>query len=159
MIAAVACYQDYRYDKICNWLMGIGLAAGISYQLIAEGGYGAAVCLGGWVVVFFLTFPLFALGMIGAGDIKLFMVCAGFLGWRDGIVFLFFSFLIGAFFSILKMIHHKNVMNCIRCLAVYVREIFMTSEWLLYEKGTKEKSIHLSGPVLLALLVQLGGIV
>lgn len=159
MIAAIACYQDYRYDKICNWLIGIGLAAGISYRLIAEGGYGAAACLCGWGVVFFLTFPLFVLGMIGAGDIKLFMVCAGFLGWRGGIVFLFFSFLIGAFFSILKMIYHKNMMNCIRCLAVYIREVFMTSQWLLYEKGTKEKSIHLSGPVLLALLMQFGGII
>ena len=77
-LAAVVC--DLRSRRIPNALT-IGAAAVAFAMHGALGGWsGLLLALAGWVVGFALFFPLFALGGMGAGDVKLLAATGAWLG-------------------------------------------------------------------------------
>lgn len=114
----------------------------------------------GFLGIFLLTYPLFKLGMLGAGDGKLFAVCAGTMGINRGVAFLFCTFLVAAILAVLKMLYHRNFFQRFRYFFTYVGQAASTARLTVYEQdaaGKKENRIHLAGPALLALLIGLGG--
>lgn len=115
----------------------------------------------GFFSVFLLTYPVFKLGMLGAGDGKLFAVCAGAMGVNRGVAFLFCTFLVAAVLAVLKMLYHRNFLQRFRYFFTYAGQAVCTSRLTVYEQDTaerKESRIHLAGPALLALLLYLGGV-
>lgn len=106
-----------------------------------------------------LTFPLYRIGSVGAGDIKLIALCCGFLQ-RD-YIFLFSMLLFAAIFSIFKLVRNHMTMERLRYFASYVAEVRRSGKWSLYVSDQRELGrvgICMSGPVFLALLLQLGGV-
>ena len=157
----VACYQDYREGKIRNWLICAGLIWGICQQCVLNGQAGVLDFAEGLLGVLLITYPLFKLGMIGAGDVKLFAVCAGSLGIKRGMIFLGCTFLTAAIISLIKMFYHRNFLQRFRYFFRYVEQSVAAKQLFLYgTEGDKEPEIHipLAGPACLSILLCLGGL-
>lgn len=149
-----ACYQDYRYGRIANRLVLAVLLWGLCVQLQSYGAAGMIFWLVGGVLVLALTYPLFGLGTLGAGDVKLFAACAGAMGIKRGILFLCCTFLVAAVLSLQKMLFRHNLLQRFRYFFTYIGQTIQTAQLLPYEK---EDTIHLAGPAAFAVLLSLGG--
>ena len=97
MVAALV--SDARTKRIPNWLILAGLAAAILLRGLSGWGILLNTLLGAGVGLA-VTFPLFALGAIGAGDAKLFMVVGAFMGPRMFFTALLVSGVIGGLLGI-----------------------------------------------------------
>lgn len=82
-IAAIACVIDVRERRIPNWLTLGAAVAGFGYQLALEGPAGLVTAGAGWLVGLAIFFLPFALGGLGAGDVKLIAALGTWLGWHD----------------------------------------------------------------------------
>jgi prepilin peptidase CpaA len=71
--------HDVRERRIPNWLVLVGLAAGIGLR-VAAGAVPFGMGVAGAALALVLTFPLFLLRGMGGGDVKLFAVAGAFLG-------------------------------------------------------------------------------
>ncbi len=83
MIASVACATDLRTRRIPNVLTFGGAAAALVFHLFAQGGQGFFSAGTGWLVGVAVFFLPFALGGLGAGDIKLMAALGAWLGPQD----------------------------------------------------------------------------
>ena len=105
---AAAAFSDLCLGKIRNIQILLMLAAGAGWLAIHAPdkipGVAAAMAL-----TLALLLPFWQLGGMGAGDIKLLMVLAPFLGVQWYIVNFVFSFLIGAVFSAVLLIRYRDL--------------------------------------------------
>ncbi len=160
MVLAACCY-DYRCARIPNWLLLLMLAAGLARGCLERGLPGAAACAAEAAAVMCLFYPLFKIGAFGAGDVKLFGICAGWLPFGKIFWFLFLSLLIAAVFSLIKLLVERNAMERLAYFCEYVAEVAKSGSWHLYAENGREKrkaSICLSGPVLCSILFYWGGV-
>lgn len=76
LIASIACVLDLRTGRIPNVLTLGGSAAGLVTAACLQGAGGAGLHLAGWAIGLVIFLPVFVLGGLGAGDVKL-MACLG----------------------------------------------------------------------------------
>ena len=96
MILIAAVYTDYRQNRIPNWIIVFGLISGcfISYMY---GGIGMLLeGLLGMVLPIVLLYPVFVIGGMGAGDLKLFAVVGSYLGIKGITISFVSAFVVGA---------------------------------------------------------------
>ena len=77
---AVAVATDIHRRRIPNVLVAIMLGCGIVLHMSFLGGSGALPAFGGVVTGFLILIPFYALGGLGAGDVKLLAGVGSFLG-------------------------------------------------------------------------------
>lgn len=157
----IACYQDYKHGKIRNWLIYAGFIWSIYQRWILYGPKGLIGLVEGILCVFIITYPLFKLGMLGAGDVKLFAVCAGSMGLKEGLIFLGCTFLAAAVLSLIKMLYHRNFLQRFRYFFNYVKQAVDTrclTMYVYYSEKHPEIHICLAGPACLSMLLYLGGL-
>ncbi len=87
-------------------------------------GAAAALAAGFW---------LFHLRMMGAGDGKVMMVIAGYLGLRDGSRAIAAGFLAGAVWSLCRLWHDRSFRARLEFLFAYFVRIFQEKEWIMYD--------------------------
>ena len=83
IIGAAACATDLHSRRIPNWLTFGAAAAAIATQFAMGGQSGVQHAMGGWVTGLFLFMPMFLLGGMGAGDVKLLAALGAWLGAGD----------------------------------------------------------------------------
>lgn len=111
-----------------------------------------------------VLFPLYMIGVLGAGDIKLLAAVGSFFTVLDMAKCLILSFIIGAVFSLLKMLAEKNFLQRMQYLMSYFYEVFKYGKWKLYEQDIQDRKernqgkIHFALPVLLSVMLIRGGI-
>lgn len=71
---------DVRERRIPNWLVATGMLIGLLFHTFVLQGAGTAFALSGLAVGIVTLFPLYALGLMGAGDAKLMGMIGSFLG-------------------------------------------------------------------------------
>ena len=79
-VGMVACAFDIRTRRIPNALTFSVALAGLLFHAVASGSTGAQFAASGWVVGLLLLLPYFALGGMGAGDVKLVAALGAWLG-------------------------------------------------------------------------------
>lgn len=135
LIAAVL--MDFAYDRIYNGWILFGMIIGLSFRFLEyqwHGFYEAAVSM---LLSFVLLYPLYKIGGLGAGDVKLFLMLGSFVQWKELLSIIAASFIIGAVISIGKLLSEKNLRkDCQR---------YMSSK------------IHFALPVLLSAALWSGG--
>jgi prepilin peptidase CpaA len=80
ILGCIACVCDLRMRRIPNLLTFGGAALAIAYSLWVSGLGGLVTSAGGWMVGVALFLPMFVLGGMGAGDVKLAGCIGAWLG-------------------------------------------------------------------------------
>lgn len=155
-----ACYFDYRQSRIPNRLIIPGLVIGLFRAYGLEGGAGLLDFLIHAAVVIAAFYPLFRIGTIGAGDIKLFGLCAGYIPGDKILYFLFITLTIAAIISLIRFVRKADFRERFLYLFAYLKDVADSGEWHLYWTDMKEQKaagICMAGPVLLSVLIYAGG--
>jgi Flp pilus assembly protein protease CpaA len=153
--------MDYRSGRVPNKLVLSILMTGWIFGVYNEGIMGLIGYLRASMAVLAVFYPLYKIGTIGAGDIKLFSVTAGYLPGKAVIFFLMYSLLIAGIISVFKLLKGKNGRKRLYYSCSYIAEVLKTGKWQPYFKDAAEKrqaGICLSGPVFLSILLYLGGV-
>lgn len=163
MLTAV--YSDIRFGKIYNWQVLLGIAAGVVFRYYESGPPGIVNGALSFCIPVILLFPLFCIGTLGGGDVKLLAAAAIFLTPTQTILFLGVAFLTGAVEALLKMIRERNFFERFRYLMSYIHDVFTTNQWKIYEEAKNQSDkeitrhkIHFAVPVLISALVHIGGL-
>lgn len=156
----IACYFDYRHSRIPNWLMGAAMATGVAVAFADGGVFLVLKFLGPAVLTVAVFYPLFRIGTLGAGDVKLFGVCAGYLPGGKILTFLFFALLFAAIHSLIRIVRQPDPMERFLYFFEYLRDVAESGSWKLYFGDKQEQrraGVCLAGPILLSVLLYVGG--
>lgn len=165
LLLIVAVLMDFKYDRIFNGWIIFGILIGLSFRFRENGVYG--VCGAGILMLlsFCIFYPIYKIGGIGAGDVKLFIMVGSFVS-ADFLLHVFLvSFLFGAMFSIGKMISEENFWERLQYFFSYLTDVFYTRQWKFYgeefiqdyEKRQSNK-IHFALPICISVMLGLGGL-
>lgn len=80
LLLFVATLVDVRERRIPNWLVATGMAGGLAFHIFSPQGAGAAFALPGIAVGMVTLLPMYAMRVMGAGDVKLMGMIGAFLG-------------------------------------------------------------------------------
>ena len=171
LILMAAVYMDYRQNRIPNWMVIFGIISGFVISYV-HGGIGTVLegFLGMFLPIIFL-YPLFMIGAIGAGDLKLFAVAGSYLGIKGITISFMVAFMVGAIISLVKMLRFHNFKERIYYFFSYMADILLKGKWKLYEESggqakiqVEEEStkfpnykIHFSLSILLGVMFYIGG--
>lgn len=97
------------------------------------------------------------IGGIGAGDVKLFAVIGGFIGYQGVLWCIVFAFIFGAILSVGKILIQKRFFLTLRNLGLYIFQIVQSKHIQVY-KQEKSNTIHFTLPILISVLCYIGGI-
>ena len=115
LVVAVAVAFDVSTRRIPNALNFGAAAAAVCFAFFQAGIAGSMSALAGCFVGAALFFPFFAIGGMGAGDVKLLAALAAWLGPVDAIYLAFFSSLAGGVaalaFSVMRGYGRQAVSN------------------------------------------------
>ena len=100
-LLGLALGYDIASRRIPNWLVGMGLLAGLSFGLIDHAGMGAGNSLLGAFAGFAIMLPLHLLRAMGAGDVKLMASVGAFLGPMPTLGAALLTFMAGGVLSLI----------------------------------------------------------
>src|SRR4029079_6556305 len=95
VLVGVAAVIDIRTRRIPNLLTFGGAASAFVYFVIMHGFSGLGQSAAGWAVGLALFMPIFLLGGMGAGDVKLLGAVGAWLGPACALLWAFFAVLAG----------------------------------------------------------------
>ena len=117
------------------------------------------------LLAFALLYPLFKIGTLGAGDIKVFIMIGSFVRVEDLIVILVSAFVIGAAFSLAKLMIEHNGRERICYFLSYTAEVMRARKWKIYGENMvqdyqlyRRNKIHFTVPILFGAALRIGGI-
>lgn len=163
ILLLIAMWYDWKSYRIPNQLILVGLGTSFLYQCFYHKGAGIESWLLGIGISFLIMFPFSLVRMIGAGDVKLTMVIGGFLGLRVTIKILCIAFIIGAVFSLGKMLWHRNLLYRLQYLANYTFMVVARRKIMRYQEADGEIDekivIRFAIPMAIAFFVVVGRLV
>lgn len=158
LFSTVAVCMDLNCEKIDNRWIAIGWLLGFSYQLIQQGLKGIGIFFLGAAVPIVILYVLFWFRMIGAGDVKMLSVLGGFMGPKTILICMGIAFICGAVISLAVMILCGNLMSRLRYFAGYLIQLTTEKRVVPYmRKGRYMENIHFSVPILMGVLLFVGG--
>lgn len=157
----IACLFDYTKGKIPNLFQVFIMALGIVRSVYIGGAERLVLYLLSVAGVLILLYPLFRIGGLGAGDVKLLSVCSGYFSVSQIFWFLFCSMLISAVFSLISLLRERNIRERAVYFVEYCTEVARSGRWQLYLPevcGKRFEGVCMSGPILCSVLLCLGGL-
>lgn len=151
VLAAVV--SDFIRMKISNRLIAAGFMVSLFFRILQSGWSGFVPFL--WNITFpvVVLFLFYLLGMIGAGDIKLFSLIGGFINFTELAECIAASFVLGAVWSLAKLVYDGNFRERLYAGGVYLFSLFLGGdkkyEW---KKGKQGNLIHFSLAILAGLI-------
>lgn len=160
-LAAVA---DLKTDRIPNGFVALGTVIGVSGSIWYYSNPWHTVL--SVLLAFLLMYPLFKIGVLGAGDVKVFMMIGSFLNVSGLLMVLVWAFVIGAVFSLIKLLIERNGKERICYFLSYLSEVIRTRQWKLYGEHVvqdyeqyRKNKIHFTIPILFSVVLRLGGVI
>jgi prepilin peptidase CpaA len=146
----LAVIQDFYSMKISNRLIFVGIVSGLAIHIWGYGWSGIGTVL--WNISFpvIVLYLFYLVRAVGAGDIKLLSVVGSFFNFKELVLCIAASFLIGALFSLLKLLYSGRLLPGIREGMGYLCSL-ASGEHAVYEKDTADGSnvIHFSLAILI----------
>lgn len=124
--------------------------------MIGDGVGGVLEYLASALLTTMLFYFFFWIGTVGAGDVKMLGVCAGFFPWNKVLYFLFFALAIAAMFALCKMYLERNMKERLYYLGEYLWDVLRCGRWKLYftaERRETKTGICMAGPVFCSALM------
>src|SRR5262245_15784803 len=100
LVGVVACAYDLRTRRIPNFLTFGGAALALAYSTWLAGVYGGMTSIAGWLVGAGLFLPMFVLGGMGAGDVKLAACVGAWLGPKTALWVALYSAIAGGIMAV-----------------------------------------------------------
>jgi prepilin peptidase CpaA len=105
-----ACVSDVRARRIPNATVLALATAGVAFSLLTAGvARGSVASVSGLLTGLALWFPLFALGAMGAGDVKLFAASAAWLGPERALMGSLYAALAGGVLAVAWLVRTNGV--------------------------------------------------
>ena len=134
--------MDVKEHRIPNWWILTGFLSGLALTALEAETGGIGLAAGSYLLRVFLCaavlFPLFVLRMMGAGDIKLMAVMAGFLGWGSGLQAIMYGCVAGAILALVKLLRQGILWQRLTYLLAYIRRLFLTKEIVPYYRAERD---------------------
>ncbi|MGE3508729.1 MAG: prepilin peptidase [Vicinamibacterales bacterium] len=106
-VASLAAASDVATRRIPNWLTLGAAAVALAYHVAVGGWVGFALAAAGWLVGTALFFPFFALGGMGAGDVKLVGALGAWLGPLGAVQVAIAAALAGGLVAVIVMLRAR----------------------------------------------------
>ncbi|NMB33492.1 MAG: prepilin peptidase [Clostridium sp.] len=126
MLITAALFSDIKSYKIRNKLTFTFMIIGLILAIMEGGVQGFLDSLLGIVIPFVLLIILYALRMLGAGDIKLFSAVGAVMGWQAIIWIMIYSFLAGGCIAVFVIGVNKNAKKRFAHIFNYLKCTFLT---------------------------------
>lgn len=156
---------DFYSGKIPNILIFMGCCYGMVNLIM---GKDVIKFVLGIIFPIILLFPLYRIGVIGAGDIKLFSMIGFYFSFMEVIFCIFMAFLLGALVSVISFVRNDNFLERISYLFSYLKDCFNQGHFRYYYLDSKGKTIsgskyskskiHFAIPIFFSVLLHLGGV-
>lgn len=155
-----ACVFDYFRRRIPNVLIITYVTYGLIYEYLSMGIGGVGGYIWRLVMLVLIMFPLFRVGVLGAGDIKISAVTAAFLPLHGILYFYFYSLLIASVISVIILVKNHCLYSKLAYLMEYVKVVFMEGRINRYAvlEDASTLTICLSGPFFFSFLLHMGGV-
>lgn len=121
LLLLMVALQDIRTHRISNKLVLIGvlfgfllnglLPEGVGFNSVVPGGLGWLAALKGWGLGMVILLPIYLLGAMGAGDVKLMGMVGAFLGPADLIGAVIATFIAGGVMALVVALWSKQLMS------------------------------------------------
>ena len=159
VIAGTAMIMDFRTAKVDNGWILFSMFVGFVLCIRERGVSGIRFFLMGSGAPLFLA-VLFVLGMLGAGDIKLFCALGSVMGFSEILKCICISFMIGACISLANLISEHIFCERIRYFMSYLENTVKNKQILSYGKKdiSLPENFHFTVPIFLSVLLYAGGI-
>ena len=164
LLLCLAALTDLKTDRIPNGLVVIGIIIGVSGSLWYR--FDLLQLAVSMSLAFVLLYPLFKIGVLGAGDVKIFIMIGSFVEAEEFIAILDSAFVIGAVFSLVKLLVEHNGRERLCYFLSYISDVVRTRKWKIYGEYMREdyqqyrrNKIHFTVPVLFGVVLQMGGII
>ena len=121
LLLILAVVSDIKFYKIKNKILLPFMMLGILTNFIASGINGLKFSLVGLFIPMVILIVLYALKMLGAGDIKLFCAIGSMMGLLFCLYIMAYSFIAGGAISLLIIILRKNGKERLKVLVEYFK--------------------------------------
>lgn len=155
----VAVLWDFYKGKIPNILILSAAVAGVIHLNCNYGMEAVLFHIPGILLPLILLFPLYKIGTLGAGDIKLFSLLGIYFSFMETVVCIFTAFIIGAMISFIALLWRRNLRERMVYFVDFLKDCISCGRFRYYylesekEKSAKEKSkIHFSLPIFLSII-------
>jgi prepilin peptidase CpaA len=108
VVGLIACAIDLRWRRIPNVLTLPTALAGLLYHYSISGSDGLTSALLGALVGLAIFFPLFALGGLGAGDVKLLAAFGAWLGPQQIVIAALATTILGAIAALILVLARRR---------------------------------------------------
>lgn len=124
-ILILAAWIDGRELKVPNWITFPMILSGLVYSTCVGGAGGLGAGLLGMSVGLLTLLPLYSVGGMGAGDVKLMAGIGAWLGWEITLAAFCVSTVVGALMAVLMVLCKKNLTHH------YENFLLILSEWMV----------------------------
>ena len=121
IVGVAACVTDLHARRIPNWLTFGAAAAALATHYAWGGPASAQTAAGGWVTGLFLFMPLFLLGGMGAGDVKLLAALGAWLGPTGALWLAIYSSMAGGVMAAIVAMRHGYLRTALSNLGALTR--------------------------------------
>lgn len=157
VILAAAVIQDFMYMKISNRLILMGILFSLAFGYETGGFKQVLYVLANLSFPVIMLYLLYLLGVLGAGDIKLFSIIGGFTNFRMLISCMLFSFLAAAVIAIGKMLYNRNLTASLVKAGMFFRGLKQTGIVSYHKEWAEERNlIHFSVAILIGYIIAAG---
>jgi prepilin peptidase CpaA len=158
IIGAAACVTDLHSRRIPNWLTFGAAAAAFAAHYAYGGPEAARQATSGWVTGLFMFMPLFLLGGMGAGDVKLLAALGAWLGPAGAFWLAIYSSMAGGVMAVIVALRHNYLGTAFKNLGALSKFWWHVGprqmEALTLERATAPKLAY-AVPMFLGVLVTL----
>lgn len=110
----IATWIDFKQHRVPNILTFGGMAAGLGIQIWTGGGAGLLTGLGGLAVGMAMLLPLYVVGGMGAGDVKLMAAVGTFLGPMNTLLGTCSTLMVGGLIAVGLLMIRRGMMAFLR---------------------------------------------
>jgi prepilin peptidase CpaA len=119
-LTLLAAVIDLRCRRIPNALTFTGALAGCAYAVATAGAAGAASSAAGWALGLLLFLPFYALGGMGAGDVKLLACIGAWLGPAGVVRVAIYASIVGGALALLVALRHGYLRRAVENIRVLI---------------------------------------
>lgn len=158
LLLAVIC--DFYKGKIPNILILAGALIGTIFLCYGCDLGEILTHIPGILFPVIVLFPLYKIGTIGAGDLKLFSILGFYFTFFETLFCMFGAFWIGAVISLFVLLWHRNLQERIEFFVNYLKECFSSGQFQYYylksnEEENRKTRIHFSLPIFISVILYL----